>query len=139
MVRDAVTKRVLACEALGFCAIIVLLWVNELLDLPHVMFHTGPTPINWAECLVESIAVAFLAFLVLLWSDMLLAKIRYLEGFLPVCRYCRRIRTGDEWMSFESYLEQYEKEAASYGLCPDCTERTRTIQADLAERDEPEE
>jgi hypothetical protein len=129
MARTAATRKVLVCEAVGFLAVIVLLWVNELLDLPDVMFRTGPTPANWSECLVESIVVGFLGFLVLFWSDLLLTRIRYLEGFLPVCRHCRRIRVGDEWMSFETYMAQYEEEAASYGLCPDCRDTMRCIEA----------
>ncbi|MHC4982254.1 MAG: hypothetical protein ACYTF6_03685 [Planctomycetota bacterium] len=131
MVREAVIKKLLVCEILGFCAVIVLLWVNELVDLPHVLFRTGRTPVNWAECLFESLVVAFLAFVVLIWSQVLLARVRYLEGFLPVCRGCSRIRVGDEWMSLESYTQQYWQEAVSYGLCPDCAEKMRDIEQSL--------
>jgi hypothetical protein len=139
MVRDIVAKRILACEALGFCAVIVLLWVNELVDLPHLVFRTEATPMNWVECLVESIAVAFLGFLVFVSSDMLLSRIRYLEGFLPVCRYCRKIRVGDEWMSFESYVKEYEEDASTHGLCPECSRRRQIIKEDLATEGESDE
>ena len=131
MVRDTIAKRILLCEILGFGAVIVLLWIDELLDLPHVLLHSRATPTNWAECLLESIVIAFLGFLVLIWSQVLLTRIRYLEGFLPVCRQCRRIRVGDEWMSLETYLARYEKEAVSHGLCPDCAQKMRDVEASI--------
>ena len=132
MVRDSVAKRILVFEALGFCSAIVLLWASELFDLAHVIFYTGPTPVNWAECLMESIFVAFLGFLVWVGTQQLLARIQYLEGFLPVCRYCRKIRVGDEWMQIEQYMEKYWQEAVSRGLCPECAERAREIDSKVS-------
>jgi len=132
MAKQAVTRKVVVCEALGFLAVIVLLWVNELFDLPNLLFRTGPTPINWAECILESAAVAFLAFLVLVWSQLFLGRTKPVEGFVPVCRYCGKIRVVGQWMTFEAYTTQYGHEAAAQGVCDRCAERSRSIEASAA-------
>ena len=134
MVRETVIRKILVGEVLGFAALIVLVWLNELLDLPHLVFGTQATPVNWAECLIESLVVAFLAMVVLIWSDALLGRIKYLEGFLPVCRGCRRIRVGDEWMPFETYVQRHWEEAVSQGLCPDCCEKRRSLEQSVEAR-----
>jgi CheY-like chemotaxis protein len=47
-----------------------------------------------------------------------------LEGLLPICSYCKRIRTGaEEWSALEGYIEQRSGAAFSHGICPDCFHR----------------
>lgn len=44
-----------------------------------------------------------------------------LEGLLPICSYCKRIRDDrDEWSQLEGYIEQRSGAAFSHGVCPDC-------------------
>lgn len=128
MTRSRVVKAVLISEIFGVSAIIVLLWLDELFDLPHRFFGAEPTPVNWRECLVESIAVALLGAMVVAWSARLLARIKYLEGFLPVCRFCRKIRIGDEWISLATYMTEHWEQTVSEGTCPECGERFRIVQ-----------
>ncbi len=51
-------------------------------------------------------------------------RVRTLEGILPVCAYCRRIR--DEKNGYES-LEEYVSDRTparfSHGICPDCAKK----------------
>jgi DNA-binding response OmpR family regulator len=44
-----------------------------------------------------------------------------LEGLLPICSYCKRIRNDrQEWSSLEGYIEKRSKAEFSHGVCPDC-------------------
>jgi DNA-binding response OmpR family regulator len=44
-----------------------------------------------------------------------------LEGLLPICSYCKRIRDDrEEWSALEGYIEQRSGAAFSHGVCPDC-------------------
>jgi len=52
------SKRILAYEIIAFLAIILMLWLDELLDLPHFLLGAAPTPINWREALFETVIVA---------------------------------------------------------------------------------
>lgn len=44
-----------------------------------------------------------------------------LEGLLPICSYCKKIRDGeDSWQTIESYIEERSAAEFSHGICPDC-------------------
>jgi PAS domain S-box-containing protein len=50
-----------------------------------------------------------------------LAKVRTLEGLLPICAWCRRLRTPDgEWMSLERYAAEHLDTQVTHGICPGC-------------------
>lgn len=48
-------------------------------------------------------------------------EVRQLEGLLPICSYCKRIRDdGNQWASLEGYIEKRSHAEFSHGICPDC-------------------
>jgi len=50
-----------------------------------------------------------------------LAEVKTLKGLLPVCAWCRRIRTeAGEWMDLEYYIVTHSNANFSHGVCPDC-------------------
>ncbi len=53
-----------------------------------------------------------------------LAEVKTLQGFLPICCYCRKIRVDDGyWRGIEQYLEDQLHTTLSHGLCPECFAR----------------
>ncbi|HEY6808293.1 MAG TPA: response regulator transcription factor [Gemmatimonadales bacterium] len=47
--------------------------------------------------------------------------VQQLEGLLPICSYCKRIRSSEQaWTSLESYVEKRSAAEFSHGICPDC-------------------
>ncbi len=52
--------------------------------------------------------------------------VKQLEGLLPVCSYCKRIRKDDEehnhteWVAIDSYIQEKANVDFSHGVCPDC-------------------
>lgn len=53
-----------------------------------------------------------------------LDNIKELEGILPICAHCKKIRdSGDEWQKLEAYIEKHSEAQFSHGICPDCMER----------------
>ena len=58
-----------------------------------------------------------------------LDEVRRLEGLLPICSNCKKIR-GDTgtWQQMEVYIEKHTGSQFSHGLCPDCA---RKILADV--------
>jgi hypothetical protein len=53
-------------------------------------------------------------------------RIERLEGLLPICSYCKKIRDKDDaWQTLESYIEDHSKAEFSHGICPDCFEKHR--------------
>jgi PAS domain S-box-containing protein len=50
-----------------------------------------------------------------------LEDIRTLEGLLPICAWCKKIRDDKGyWGEVEQYFEKHSDFAFSHGICPDC-------------------
>ena len=54
-----------------------------------------------------------------------LEHVRQLQGILPICSYCKKIR-GDQdyWQTVESYIADHSEAEFSHGICPTCYETT---------------
>ncbi|MCE9561455.1 MAG: response regulator [Planctomycetes bacterium] len=53
-----------------------------------------------------------------------LARVRVLQGLLPVCAWCKRIRNDqDYWQSVEEYMVEVTDCKITHGICPACLER----------------
>ncbi|HRK35093.1 MAG TPA: response regulator, partial [Candidatus Hydrogenedentes bacterium] len=52
------------------------------------------------------------------------AHIKRLQGILPICMFCHRIRDDEElWRRIEDYLMQNADVQLSHGLCPECFQK----------------
>jgi CheY-like chemotaxis protein len=61
-----------------------------------------------------------------------LDQIKQLEGILPICSYCRKVRDDrDYWQSVESYVSTHSQTKFSHGICPSCYENTVKPQLEL--------
>nr|WP_320132854.1 diguanylate cyclase [uncultured Holophaga sp.] len=50
-----------------------------------------------------------------------LAEVRTLQGFIPICAKCKRIRDDQGfWEQVESYLVRHSGATFSHGVCPEC-------------------
>lgn len=55
-----------------------------------------------------------------------LKKIRKLEGLIPVCASCKKIRTdAGYWIMVETYLQEISGLEISHGMCPACYEKAK--------------
>ncbi|HOJ32402.1 MAG TPA: response regulator [Candidatus Hydrogenedentes bacterium] len=53
-----------------------------------------------------------------------LKHIKTLQGILPICMYCHRIRTDEEsWQKLEHYIQEHSEAQFSHSLCPECLEK----------------
>lgn len=53
-----------------------------------------------------------------------LETIKTLEGILPICAGCKKIRDeSGEWQHLERYIGDRSKATFSHGLCPECARR----------------
>lgn len=57
-----------------------------------------------------------------------------LQGILPICSRCKKIRTADKqganqnvWKGIEDYISEKTPVSFSHGYCPDCYEREKEI------------
>ena len=55
-----------------------------------------------------------------------LAEVKTLQGLLPICSYCKKIRDArGEWQGLEKYVTDHSRAKFSHGICPDCLARYR--------------
>jgi DNA-binding response OmpR family regulator len=51
----------------------------------------------------------------------LIANIKRLSGLLPICSYCKRIRSDENyWEQVENYITEHTGAQFSHGICPPC-------------------
>ncbi len=57
------------------------------------------------------------------------ARIKKLEGILPICANCKKIRpegadpkNKDEWVSLEKFIEERSDATFTHSICPNCLE-----------------
>ena len=63
-----------------------------------------------------------------------LSQIKTLEGLLPICANCKKIRTGDSsWQPIETYISQHSEATFSHSICPECA---RKLYPDLIKKDD---
>jgi hypothetical protein len=49
-------------------------------------------------------------------------QVSLLEGLLPICSYCKKIRDqNNRWQVMENYIMERSAATFTHGICPDCT------------------
>jgi len=57
-------------------------------------------------------------------------EIERLQGILPICSSCKKVRTGEGyWKQVESYLQEHSDLLFSHSICPECA---RKLYGDLS-------
>jgi phosphoserine phosphatase RsbU/P len=50
-----------------------------------------------------------------------LARVKQLEGIIPICAYCKKIRDDNNcWYQLEQYISDHSEAMFSHGICPTC-------------------
>jgi GAF domain-containing protein len=56
-----------------------------------------------------------------------LNEINILNGLLPICAWCKRIRDEDgDWHILETYVQDHSEASFTHGICPECIEKRHT-------------
>jgi hypothetical protein len=89
-------------------------------------FEAHVTP-AWAALVNATIRVSLLVALALLLDMVsrqkatLAERVEALEGILPICSFCKKIRKPDgSWEQIESYVSHRSPARFSHGFCEEC-------------------
>ena len=53
-----------------------------------------------------------------------LAEIKTLQGIIPICSYCKKIRDDEgSWTQLEAYITMHTDAMLSHGMCSDCAKK----------------
>ncbi len=113
---------------------VCLTLANEVLDLPHYLF--GDEPTTYLQRKGEIIFELLIYFIVIFFSyyyfRMKLEKeVKILEGFIPICASCKKIRQDINWKALEEYISEHSLAQFSHSICPDCI---RQLYPDFADK-----
>lgn len=122
--RRLVANWVITYESIAIIFIILILWLDELVDIPHILLNAEPTPINWRESIFESTVITIIGSTIGYFTNELFKRMRCLEGLLLICASCKRIKDekGD-WQSIEKYIRDRSEAYFTHGICLECTKK----------------
>jgi hypothetical protein len=128
--------RIILYQNLGFLAILILCYLDELLKLPSLVFSDHPFAFVYRRTTLEMLLILAIWFLVSASTRRLTKRVRQLEDFMRVCAWCRRIDCKGEWMRLEEFMQQGFDTPTTHGICPEClhTQQAAIAKAKLARK-----
>jgi hypothetical protein len=109
--------------SLAFCLPLIRFFFSTVLwSVPWSLIDTS---VNAAIRIAVLATMAVLAARAATKSRELEKEVDYLEGLLPICSFCKRIRLEDEfqWVPLEQYVTQRSDVSFSHSFCADCVEK----------------
>ena len=120
MDRRRYPRRILVYEAVGFLAILLIVFLDEILGFPEQRLGLHMTHPEWGEFALEAGVILAIAAAILSATQRLLTRFFYLERLLRVCAWCRKIHHGGGWVSLEDYFSSGFETKTTHGMCPEC-------------------
>jgi hypothetical protein len=131
--RSRAVTEALLLEALAFIFVALLIWVNEYLDLPHLLFGSPAMPWRPVEVALESGFILALGAAVTAVSWLTFRRLAYLESLLILCASCQRVGDEGRWLPFELFVAARDRMDTTHGMCPDCQSTLGPQFANIAE------
>jgi hypothetical protein len=115
--------RIVLYQNIGFLAILAICYLDDLLKLPSLIFSDHPFAFLYRRSTLDILLVLAVWFLVSTSTRRILERIRYLEKFMRVCAWCRRIHFKGEWMPLEQFMRQGFDTPTTHGICVECLQQ----------------
>ena len=117
-------SRILWYQGFGFLILIIFPWIIELFDLPKSLGN-DEVFFNWRECLLENAMIIVVAVPLMILTSRFLSRLYYLEGFLRICAWCKKLENNNEWIPIENFFKEKFKTESTHGICGDCLEEAQ--------------
>ncbi len=70
--------------------------------------------------------------------ELALANVKLLQGLLPICCYCKKIRNDQNyWQQVDTYIADHSEAQFTHGICPECREKIVKPELERLKVDEP--
>ncbi|HEV2394249.1 MAG TPA: hypothetical protein VG146_18005 [Verrucomicrobiae bacterium] len=103
--------------------ILLLSWLNEAVDLPHLLIGGEAHMSKWRSGAMETVLILLIWAFVHSLTKRLVDRLHYLEGMLRVCAWCRKVGYGEKWMRLEEYFAEGFQVRTTHGVCPECLKK----------------
>jgi hypothetical protein len=119
-------RKAFCYQSIGFIAVIAVCMLDELVGLSTLLLGDQTYIINFRQSVPKALIIFVVWLLVARSTGRLLAQVRYLEGFMKVCAWCRRVEHKGEWVEFEKFLRLRLDTSTTHGICQDCLQKSTT-------------
>jgi hypothetical protein len=120
MKKNSQLSKIELYQNLGFLGIIILCFLDDLLRLPMLIFSGDAFAFVHQRSTLDMLLVLAVWFLVSRSTRRILDRVHYLEKFMRVCAWCRRIHFKGEWMPLEEFMRQSFDTPTTHGICKEC-------------------
>ena len=97
------------------------LYFSTTWDLPGTLLESM---INAVARMSVFVVIAVLADRVASQTRELRQEVQQLEGLLPICSHCKKIKNDDgDWEVMEHYISDRSQAEFTHGICPTCLEK----------------
>ena len=104
--------------AFAVCLSLIRFYYTTIWDIHYTLFESG---INTAIRIIVFSAFVCLLDRIARQKHELEKEVNILEGILPICSFCKKIRNADgTWEVLESYISDHSEAHFTHGFCPDC-------------------
>src|SRR5437879_4216022 len=128
---------VLVYECIGFGLLIVLSWFDELEGIAQALFGGQPHVHDWRDSALESLIIFYVWAIVFGLTKKLVDHLHYLDGFVRICAWCRRVGYKNEWIRVEQYFTQGFRIETTHGMCPECLKKVQEETAHYVQKETP--
>jgi hypothetical protein len=125
MEKTSPLSKVMLYQNAGFVAIIALMFLDELLALPSLIFGDQALISDFRESSLKMLLILAVWFLVAGSTRRIMARVRYLEGFMRICAWCHHIDFKGRWVSMEDFMQHGFDTPTTHGICPKCLAREK--------------
>jgi hypothetical protein len=102
-----------------FVLLLILVWANEMLDLPAQFYGIESSGADFFAASTLSLFVVVTAVITI--GQTYLTQQRIITGMIVICSRCHRIKLSDaSWQQLESYVTDRSEATFSHALCPEC-------------------
>jgi hypothetical protein len=129
MKKNSQLTKIVVYQNLGFLGIMVLGFLDDLIKLPSLIFSGHSFDFLYQRTTLEMLLIFAVWFLVSNSTRRIMERLQYLEKFMRVCSWCRRINYRDRWMPLEEFMRQSFDTPTTHGICKDCLERQQAAAA----------
>ncbi|RKX31357.1 MAG: hypothetical protein DRP22_03850 [Verrucomicrobia bacterium] len=106
-------------QAAIFFMLICLVWVNEMLDLPNLIYGCPPHPADPIGASILTAAIIVVGFINIAYSYV--QHRRILAGMFKVCSYCGKVEVDPEqWEKMDLFVAGRTNAQFTHGVCPEC-------------------
>ena len=111
-------------QLMAFVMMILLIWVDEVLDLSNLWFGIGPGHPNFFKGCALTIGILCIAIITI--GHTYLQQKHIISRLIIICSQCRKMRIDEHvWEHLDQYVADHSKSQISHGLCPQCYEMAK--------------